>query len=60
MAGDRRLMMIVGGIGVLFLAVVIAVAILSKPYGEELDGSAPQPQPEHSQPPPAAKKPPLN
>jgi hypothetical protein len=57
---QQRMLMLLGGIGVLFLAFVIAFAVLSKPFGEETDVSGDPSQPEHSQPAPAAKKPPLN
>ena len=60
--GDRlpgspqRLLMLIGVIGVLFLAGVIALALFLKPMGEETESDGQQ----QSQPAKPAKKTPLN
>ena len=60
--GDRlpgspqRMLMVMGVVGVLVLAIVIALAFFLKPMGEELDGADQQ----QSQAAPPAKMPLLN
>ncbi len=53
----QKLMMVIGGIGVLFLLAIIGLAIFMKPFEGEVEQ---QPGQEQTQPKPAAKKPPLN
>jgi hypothetical protein len=57
-AGNRHTMLVLGGIGLLFLALVVAAAIFLKPFSAEVDDSGQQS--EQSKPAPAPKKPPLN